>query len=518
MSRRKQIAAGRGTPGATQAPHAAAPDSRATRSPVFPSLAEILEPRGPFLLPLVLLLAARAAFWAIIPYATEDAYITFRYARNLASGLGLAYNPGEHVMGFSSPLWVIWNAAGYALTRDPLLWSRASCLLADLVTLILMGGLIKRSSSKAAAFCFTFFFAAWPYFSAISVSGMEMSALLALMVLAAALVESDSPASGPALAALALARPEGIAAAVVLGLGARWRDRAIAAALIAVGIGALGAYFGSVVPQSVIAKSRLYGTPGPWAGRHWWEWLSPFVLGRWPRPGETSHLEILTVVVAPSFVLGAAELWKRRAFGLARAIGAPLVVWLGYSLLGVAYFWWYLAVPLAGIVALGSLGFPRLVHGRGLPIACVLMVLGIWTIVPKLYTARGNEESLSFGRAADVLFRNGRPGEKVMLEPIGIVGYLTPLIVIDEVGLVSPRVAARRLQGPGWYADVVASERPDWLVVRAGVLRTGEAFAGAGALFRSSAERESLFARYRVVDTGPPQFKDATLSVLRRER
>jgi hypothetical protein len=49
----------------------------------------LLDPRAPFLLPLALLLLTRAYFWRLLPSASEDAYITFRYARNLARGLGL---------------------------------------------------------------------------------------------------------------------------------------------------------------------------------------------------------------------------------------------------------------------------------------------------------------------------------------------------------------------------------------------------------------------------------------------
>jgi len=36
----------------------------------------------------------------------DDAFISFRYARNLAAGNGLVFNPGEWVEGFSNPLWV----------------------------------------------------------------------------------------------------------------------------------------------------------------------------------------------------------------------------------------------------------------------------------------------------------------------------------------------------------------------------------------------------------------------------
>jgi hypothetical protein len=37
----------------------------------------------------------------------EDAFITFRYVRNLVAGRGLTFNEGEWVEGFSNPLWVL---------------------------------------------------------------------------------------------------------------------------------------------------------------------------------------------------------------------------------------------------------------------------------------------------------------------------------------------------------------------------------------------------------------------------
>ena len=45
----------------------------------------------------------------------EDCYITFRYARNLAEGVGLVYNPGEYVEGISNPYWAFCLAGLYRL-------------------------------------------------------------------------------------------------------------------------------------------------------------------------------------------------------------------------------------------------------------------------------------------------------------------------------------------------------------------------------------------------------------------
>jgi hypothetical protein len=58
---------------------------------------------------------------AIINYigVFEDAFISFRYARNLAHGNGLVFNPGEAVWGYSNFLWTVILAAackfGFAL-------------------------------------------------------------------------------------------------------------------------------------------------------------------------------------------------------------------------------------------------------------------------------------------------------------------------------------------------------------------------------------------------------------------
>jgi hypothetical protein len=83
---------------------------------------------------------------------------------------------------------------------------------------------------------------------------------------------------------------------------------------------------------------------------------------------------------------------------------------------------------------------------------------------------------------------------------------------------VSPRVAERRRHGPGWYADVEAAEHPDWLVMRYGLLRTGAAFAGEGAAFRSGAERDSVLAKYELVAQSETQLRDESLVILRRTR
>jgi hypothetical protein len=65
-----------------------------------------------FLIPL-LAIALR-----LIPGArtVDDAFITFRYAQNLIAGNGLVYNPGEWVLGTTTPLYAVLLAAIGSIT------------------------------------------------------------------------------------------------------------------------------------------------------------------------------------------------------------------------------------------------------------------------------------------------------------------------------------------------------------------------------------------------------------------
>ena len=52
-------------------------------------------------------------------FITDDAYITFRYVRNLLEGHGLVFNPGERVEGYSNFLWALELAAIWKLFGLP---------------------------------------------------------------------------------------------------------------------------------------------------------------------------------------------------------------------------------------------------------------------------------------------------------------------------------------------------------------------------------------------------------------
>ncbi len=56
---------------------------------------------------------------AVTWFLCDDAYIGFRYVRNLLEGHGLVFNPGEYVEGYTNFLWLLELAAIWALTGIP---------------------------------------------------------------------------------------------------------------------------------------------------------------------------------------------------------------------------------------------------------------------------------------------------------------------------------------------------------------------------------------------------------------
>jgi len=477
-----------------------------------------LDPRAPFLLPLLALLATRAWLASRIPFASEDAYITFRYAWNLAHGAGAVFNPGEHVYGFTSAPWMVWLALGVRLGLDPLLWARVTSVAADAVTVLALGSLLVRHASRASAWCFALAWALWPYCSALAVTGLEMSAFVAMIALAGWLIDRQHVLTGVALGTLALFRPEGVLAAGVLAIWASRRDRWLALGIAGAGLGLLALYYGSPVPQSVRAKAIVYGAPGPLHARAWWEWVLPMPpLREILATREGQDLVLFSLVAAPAAVVGGISLWRQRTSRLTAVAAAGIAVWLSYVVVGASYFYWYMATPVFAWLVLVAVGLPHTAGNRWGYGACVAALLATWLLFPTLYINRTLSEQGLFAGAGDYIAHNAGAGESVLLEPLGTIGWRArSQRLIDEVGLVTPSVSARRAAGAGWYTDVLSSARPDWLVVRAGLLNRGTAFAGAGAPFRSEAEMHAALAMYQVVAMGYSVAGDQNLVILRR--
>jgi hypothetical protein len=77
----------------------------------------------------------------------DDAMISMRYAKNLTAGLGMVWNPGEYVEGYSNFLWTVWM---FVLHQVPVHASKFALLVSISGALILVANLflVKALSEK----------------------------------------------------------------------------------------------------------------------------------------------------------------------------------------------------------------------------------------------------------------------------------------------------------------------------------------------------------------------------------
>ena len=205
----------------------------------------------------------------------DDAFITYRYVRNITEGQGFVYNVGQNVLGVTCPLWaLLLSLVGLVLPVEHAALGLSLALYVGLA--LCMDKLLLGSVSRLLRFAVVGTLSLYYPFASVGMSGMETPLFLFLLVSAALLWESRPRLSVTLMAANVLVRPEGV---LILGLavGLRlWllrRTNGLAGAIaelrsllldLAPAVGVLGAwtvfamaYFGSPIPNSVIAKSSM---------------------------------------------------------------------------------------------------------------------------------------------------------------------------------------------------------------------------------------------------------------------
>jgi hypothetical protein len=429
------------------------------------------------------------------PRLVDDAYITFRYARNLVTGLGFVYNPGERVLGTTTPLYTL-LLAGLALatrSRDFPTLALAVNALAGTGSVAFLYALGRRlTGSRIPAVAAALLWALAPYSVTFAIGGMETDLTLALLLAVAYAHVTGRSHAMAALSALALlARPD-----TAILLGPLWLDLVLARlfdrsrdrpkvpwpeGLIALGLllpwllfGTL--YFGSPLTASVGAKSVTYRLP-PTAGlvRLIQHYSTPFfedaVLGPpWRLIGFGVYL-LLCGVGGLRVVRTNRRAWPLLAY--------PYLYLTVFAAANPLLFRWYLSPPLPfyflfiviGVWTLAN-DVGRLVAGKlrdrqtgghstdaptyHLPIspfthllftlfvaAALTTTLNAWDLHsdhgpdrPAPDMAWFKLEQL-YARAADVVLARAAPGETLCAGDIGVLGYRTGMHVLDTVGLVT---------------------------------------------------------------------------------
>ena len=412
----------------------------------------------------------------------DDTYITFRYSLNLASGHGFVYNVGEPVLGTTTPLWAMLLAL-CAATGAPIEQAAlAISLVCDAVSAFILFRLLEilgfaSGIPLAGALLFLGFF---DYLS-IARSGMESSFFVFLVLGSLASIASRRFVVAAVFAGLAaLTRPEGVLLLALLP-AALWyyrasllaREAGMALTLLLVIVASWAVYalrtFGSVVPQSVVAKSAMFKDPA--LAQFSWNNIALFFFRGQYGGGIFSRTRIqLMSVISLTAIVGAGwlirNLWRERE----RAI-PPLALLLFFPSAYVAgmtlshaftFFPWYYAPIYPFLAALVPIGTAAVKQRRATVVMFVTAVLiaaqVMAAIVVKIPADRtfwvDGYFEVSEGVPRDASIRVAAP-------EIGAVGWrVWPAAILDMEGLVTPEALAVR---PETYLKL---KRPEYLIVR----------------------------------------------------
>ncbi|MGH2620063.1 MAG: hypothetical protein ACRDHG_05765, partial [Anaerolineales bacterium] len=432
------------------------------------------------------------------PRPIDDAFITFRYSQNLLAGEGLVYNPGERVLGTTTPIYALLlsSLAAFSGGRGadfPLLALLVNAV-ADGVTCWLLPKLGERLGFRRAGIATGLVWAIAPWSVTFSIGGLETSVLVALATATFYLHLTHRPVGAAAAAALALlTRPDALLFLGPLAFGRAMQIRKAAprlrpgellifgAPLAAWLIGSL-AYFGSPIPHSLFAKSVAYQIPAE-AGfvRLLQHYATPFleheVLG-------TGWIKIGIVLYPVLYLLGALSA-MRSNFEAWPILVYPGLYFLAFAIANPLLFRWYLTPPLplyflgifAGVSRVSS-DIKSRVPFVGLAALALLLTANAWTLTPDQGPRRPApkmafiELELLYQEAAERVRTHLSNDQVLAASDIGALGYYTGGRILDLLGLVSPEASRYYPASPSAYVinyaippDLVRDLEPDVVVI-----------------------------------------------------
>ncbi len=436
-------------------------------------------------------------------YTPDDTYIYLKFAKNLISGNGMSFNPGQVSYGFTSPLWLFIISLGGAVGADLFIAAKGIDLVIACLALLafyLVANEVVRDA--AVAICATVAFSANAWMVRWAGSGMETSLSVALVLLTFLYcLRNEYFASVVMAGLLSLARPEGalivplILADLFLNSENKRRATKMGAALLIIfamiqAPWLLYAFrtFNSILPNTALAKMGF-------------QWNADSFLATSVRIAKTvaatDGIPLLTIIAAGYFRLRKpirsdditederAERFyiiRQSLIGLAWTVVIPLFYLLTDTNVVSRYF--LIFTPLLTVYAFFFLH--RLIMNSGLR----RHVYGFAALLAALILAQNQFFYEEYVHPGIELFEDGMesclipigkwfkdntpPGTTIIVPDIGAVGYFSDRILCDAGGIISPfehpfvrkGIPPNDIIGEGLYAG---SCEVDYVVHRAEV-------------------------------------------------
>ncbi len=473
-----------------------------------------ISPRVAPILLLGLALIARLVWLAYTNFTEEDAFIVFRFARNLAGGLGFVFNPGDRVYGSTTPLYTFLLSLWYRFTgMDFNLSARLFCLGAGIASLALLWIVLRRMQVPLTwRVALLVLLGLSTKTILMDTQGLETPFVILFMMASWYMFITGKPGWAGLFAGLLLwVRIDTFLWPVALAIAASLTD-------FRRGIKLLGItgliylpwvifawwYFGSPVPLTVLAKWTATGMVNIPLQEHLQVmigYLSPLDFG----PFGVSSKKMVPALIAGFFTLIFAA-WHgifsiRRQWLLAPSVFILLeLVRLGDTRAAIDNRYFYPMLWCVWILfLLGAFSLWEKVQQRGslsVWIPRTIVVIAAAAVLLQGVKVAGiagefqkdrNESSL---KEVGLWLKNNSPSDAtVLLEPLGYIGYYSGRRLLDDAGLVTPKAVALRLQGVT-RNDYYKYFNADYVVMHCGFPENLRNTAGA---------EEDFLSKYRLI-------------------
>ncbi len=414
----------------------------------------------PLLAIVVVLLLVQASYGLC---TQDDAYISFRYARNLVEGHGLVFNPGERVEGYTNFLWTVLFAPFIGLGLDP---APVSISIGMITTAALLWATWEAAGRRWLAPALVATFAG---LSLEGVQGLETAFFACCGVMAVRGGPRWSVWAGVA----ALTRPEGYAIFGILWILRRKpRDLLIFLAMTLPHLAFRVAYYGDIVPNTFHAKvgdpSRLAGS----AAERGLRYLGSVAVSALP-------LCLAWLAAVGLALRKPADLLRDpiQRDGLAlTGFFLLYVVAVGGDFKGTGRFFIPMLPLMAAFVALRLDALPRV--GR-LLLAGIALAASVPQFQAMSHFADRFAGELEQRRTAGELLKKATPaGTWIAVHAAGVLPYYAERPTLDMWGLNDAHIARAKVEGFGSgtagherhdYAYVL-SRAPDLILPEAGLI------------------------------------------------
>ena len=405
---------------------------------------------------LTILIAAAAYRLGVGLHIVDDAFITFRYADNLVAGRGFVYNPGEYVMGTSSPLFAFLLALFGLVKISAPIAAFSICLLATLLTLLVIFKIMAHAGLREGGYFTCALYAVAPFSVTYGVSGME-TALYLLLVFTLLAFPSAPSWRVAVLGTLAmLCRPDGVLAVAVIlvtrFLGDRKTLKKDLFYFLLLGLpwlAFLQLYYGQIIPQSLLAKAHLKRDT-------WTSLINFFDFFRLGWPG------LQTLLLLPGVMA-----FRKKPISL------PLRLWMVWGGIYAVVFlaanaftdfpWYFSPLFLVQTIVAGC-GLAFVVHKftpKKQTVLCLCLLAagcanGVRHKRNLTFQAKGRETL--YKAVAEVLWTRSQENATLAATEVGAVGYYFKGNILDLVGLISPEAVKL---GP---LEALKQSKAEWLV------------------------------------------------------